>query len=261
MTAPFAELMEDFKKESTALWMLIGLVGAGKTTFAQQLWAADPKRTIRSSLDEIIQMMSFYHYEPTMSGFYGGIERSTIVEGLLDGYKVIVDRTNITSTIRGTFIQLVSTIRAMARDLMGLLSALKTVDFFEQCERELMEKMLIGEGKENVTIYTPFLKLIRDWKAKSSQPLLFSHDAPSIRKRLDDLTKIQIVGVHFAIPQKRCMERRNNDPQNAIRDTVRKINWKAVIKRMAEQFECPRIEEGFDQLYRLDEQGNVERYA
>ncbi|GAH92944.1 unnamed protein product, partial [marine sediment metagenome] len=41
-------LETDFKNASTGIWLLIGLVGAGKTTLAQKLWATDPKGTIRS---------------------------------------------------------------------------------------------------------------------------------------------------------------------------------------------------------------------
>lgn len=260
MVIPKAEVMEDFKGMNTSIWMLIGLVGAGKTTFAQKLWAADPKKTVRSSLDEIIQMMSFYNYEPMMSGFYGDIERSTIAEGLLDGYKVIIDRTNITRKIRSHFIRLVKSIHDMAKDLLGLLMA-GTDDFFEQCERGLVEKILISESKESVTVHTSFLKLIRDWKVKNRQPSLFSHGVLSMKKQLDDMRKIEIVGVHFAIPQKLCIKQRMDDPRNSIRDTTRKVKWQAVIKRMAKQFEPPRIEEGFDRLYRMNEQGNIERFT
>jgi predicted kinase len=239
--------------------MLIGLVGAGKTTFAQDLWSADPKRTVRSSLDEIIQMMSFYHYEPKLSNFYGGIERSAIIEGLLDGYKVIIDRTNITKRVRGRFITLVKHMRNTAKDFLGLMSGLEAHDFYEHCERNLIEHILLNESREHVSIHTSFLKFIRDWKAKSNQPSLFEHDGSPIKAQLHSIMQTEIVGVYFSVPRKICLERRIDDPHNALRDTARNVDWKAVIRRMAKQLEPPRMEEGFDRLYSINEDGVAQR--
>jgi hypothetical protein len=255
------DLKEDFQNGDTSIWMLIGLVGAGKTTIAQQLWATDPKRTVRSSLDEIIQMMSFYNYEPKMSGFYGGIERSAIIDGLLDGYKVIVDRTNITKKIRAHFISLVKNIREIAKDFLGLLSGLGEGDFFEQCERNLIEQILLGESKKNVSIYTSFLKLIRDWKARRTQPSLFFSDSSPIRRQLNSIIQIEIAGIYLAVPRKVCIRRRLDDPRNALRDTARKVDWQAVIRRMSKQLEPPRMDEGFDRLYCIKEEGTVQRLS
>ncbi len=254
---PSIDIIKDFKNGYTGIWMLIGLVGAGKTTFAKQLWAVDPKRTVRSSLDEIIQMMSFYNYEPKMSSFYGGIERSAIIGGLLDGYKVIIDRTNITKKIRSHFISLVKRIRTIAKEFLGLYSGLNEFDFIEQCERTLIEQILLEERKNNVVIYTSFLKLVRDWKIRKRQPGLFVRDASAIKKQLHDIMEIEIAGVYFAIPEKVCIQRRSDDPHNALRNTARKVDWNAVIRRMASQLEPPQMDEGFNRLYHINKKGCV----
>jgi hypothetical protein len=258
---PSADIKTEFLHGRSGIWMLIGLVGAGKTTFAQQLWAADPKKTVRSSLDEIIKMLSFYSYEPGMSGFYGGIEQSAIVQGLLDGYKVIIDRTNVTKKIRGHFISLIQDIRDIASSFQGLFSALAVNDFFEHCERYLIEHILLGESKKSVTIYASFLKLVRDWKAKSRQPSLFVPDGSSIKRQLNSITQIEIAGVYFAIPQRICIQRRSDDPRNVLRDSVQTVDWRAVIRRMAKQLEPPRMDEGFDRLYSINAEGTVQRVS
>jgi hypothetical protein len=110
------DITQDFRESPAGIRMLVGLIGAGKTTLAQQLWATDPKKTIRSSLDEIIQMISFYSYEPEMSDFYSGIERSTIINGLLDGYKVIIDE----QTSQGKFAEISSRSSRISGTLAGI---------------------------------------------------------------------------------------------------------------------------------------------
>lgn len=256
-SSSLADMTLDFQKPGTSIWMLIGLVGAGKTTLAKQLWATDPKRSVRSSLDEIIQMTSFYSYEPGMSGFYGGIEQSAIIEGLLDGYKVIIDRTNITRNTRAQFISLVKHIRRIAKDFLGLFSGLDERDFFEQGERDLIEQILLAGKKKDIAIHTAFLKLVRDWKKKMTQPSLFARDPVCIKKRLYGIVQIEIAGIYFDVPKKVCMQRRMTDPYNALRDTARKVDWRAVIGRMAKQLEPPHLDEGFDRLFRINEHGTV----
>lgn len=248
-------LETDFKNASTGIWLLIGLVGAGKTTLAQKLWATDPKGTIRSSLDEIIQMMSFYNYEPKMNSFYGGVERSAIIDGLIDGYKVIVDRTNITRKIRKQFVSLVKKIKEVSREHLQLFDTLKEGIFIEKCERNLIESILVEESRKNIDIYSSFLKLVRDWKVKRKEPGLFTQESSFIKKKLKCIIQTEIVGVYFDLPEETCIQRRLSDPLNVVRDRVQKINWKAVIHKMKKKFEPPEINEGFDRIYTVNQTG------
>ncbi|MCK4233642.1 AAA family ATPase [candidate division WOR-3 bacterium] len=249
-------LETDFKNAPTGIWILIGLVGAGKTTFAQKLWTTDPTGTIRSSLDEIIQMMSFYNYEPRMNNFYAGVERSTIVDGLINGYKVIVDRTNITKKTRNLFIVLIKKIKEIANEYLLLLDTQKESTFIEQCERNLIENILIEESRKNITIYSLYLKLVRDWKVKKIEPILFTQNSSTIRNKLKDIAQTEIVGIFFDVPEEICIQRRLGDPLNIVRDRGQKINWKAVIKKMKKQLEQPEINEGFDRIYRVNQNGS-----
>ncbi|MCK4420227.1 AAA family ATPase [candidate division WOR-3 bacterium] len=250
---------KDFENAHPGIWLLVGLVGAGKTTFAQHLWSVSPDRTIRSSLDEIIQMMSFYNYEPKMHSFYIGVERTSIIDGLINGYKVVVDRTNITRSIRGQFISLVTKMKEIAKRYLKLYDTVKEDTFIERCERDLIESILIEESREIIDIYSSFLKLVRNWKAKRKEPELFPEKSPSIRKNLKDITEIEIVCVYFDIPFKICLMRRIHDPFNILRDRVKKVDWKAVIKKMERQLEPPTINENFDRIYTVDHTGKVTR--
>lgn len=88
------------------LLILVGLPGAGKTTFAFRLWRENPERVIRVCLDDLILMASFYGYRKELEGFYGALEKLAILKGLKQGYIVVVDRTNLTREIRERFIRL-----------------------------------------------------------------------------------------------------------------------------------------------------------
>jgi predicted kinase len=237
--------------------LLIGLVGAGKTTFAQKLWASHPQSTIRSSLDEIIQMVSFYDYEPKMSGFYTGVERSTIIDGLIDGYRVIVDRTNISRKVRKRFISLVAKLRDISMEYLHLLKEVKEDNFVRECEKSIIENILVEESREKISIYSSFLKLLRRWKAKRSQPDLFHQKGYIIREELKKILQTEVVGIYFGIPEDVCIERRLKDPYNIVRDRASEIDWKAVIKRMSKKLEPPSMDEGFDRLYIVNNRGKI----
>ncbi len=250
------EIEIDFNKDHTSIWLLIGLVGAGKTTFAQKLWSISPKRTIRSSLDEIIQMMSFYDYEPKMSSFYSGVERTSIIDGLINGYKVIVDRTNITRKVRSRFISLIMKIKKISKEHLHLYDTLEEDVFIERCEKNLIKSILLEEGR-NIDIYSSFLKLIRDWETKRKEPELFPQESSFIRKSLEDITEMEIISVYFDIPLKICIRRRMDDPLNILRDKVQEIDWEAVIRKMQGQLQPPDINEGFNRIYIIDHTGKV----
>lgn len=232
-------------------------MGAGKTTFAQQLWSSDPKGTIRSSLDEIIQMISFYDYEPKMSGFYTGVERSTILDGIIDGYRVIIDRTNASRRVRKRFISLVAKLKGVSREFLHLHETAGDDKFIEECEKRVIENVLMEENRVKTSIYSSFLKLIRRWKAKKSQQDLFKQKGYLIKEELKKILQSEVVGIYFDIPEDVCIERRLNDPYNVVRDRSSEIDWKAVIKRMSKKLEPPSIDEGFDRLYIVNSKGKI----
>jgi hypothetical protein len=252
-------LESDFRKSKNGLWLLVGLVGAGKTTYSQRLWVTDPAGTIRSSLDEIIQMMSFYNYEPRMDKFYAGVEQSTIIDGLINGYKVIVDRTNVTKKGRRHFISFVEKIKSIAEEFFILADSIQEDALIELCEKNLIEKILIEESKKNVVIYSSFLKLVRDWKMRMREPELFPTKTSLIRKKLMELMKTESAACYFDVPATICIKRRTEDPLNVTRDRDQKIDWRAVIKKMKKQLEYPTKNEGFDRIYRIDKHGCAER--
>lgn len=252
-----SHLERDFSNANASLWLLVGLVGAGKTTFAQKLWSISPKGTIRASLDEIIQMVSFYDYEPKMSSIYIGVERASIIDGLINGYKVIVDRTNITRKVRNQFISLVEELKRVSKEYLNLYDKTNEDIFIEKCEVNLIESILIEESRKNVDICTSFLKLVRSWKAKKRKPELFPKGVSLIKEKLKELTEIEVISIYFDIPAEKCIKRRLSDPRNILRDKVERVDWKAVIKRMEKVFEAPDINEGFDRIYRIDHTGKV----
>ena len=53
--------------EGLALWLLIGLIGCGKTTFSRRIWEKNPVGTLRICLGEIIpeeRGTSGFGYDP-----------------------------------------------------------------------------------------------------------------------------------------------------------------------------------------------------
>jgi hypothetical protein len=92
------------------------------------------------------------------------------------------------------------------------------------------------------------------------QPSLFARDSSPIKKQLNRIMQIEICGFWFEVPEKVCMQRRASDPRNALRDMAKKVDWQAVIDRMAKQFESPQITEGFDRLYRINDEGQCSAF-
>lgn len=97
------------------LWVLVGLPGAGKTTFAFQLWKENPTGVIRVCLDDLIWMASFYGYRRELEEYYRTVEEAAILRGLKDGRAVVVDRTNLTREIRARLIHLARTVPTPVR--------------------------------------------------------------------------------------------------------------------------------------------------
>lgn len=202
-------------------------------------------------------MISFYSYEPKLNSFYVGVEKSAIIDGLVSGYKVIVDRTNIKRKIRSQFIDIVKTIRNLASDYLMHFNSLNEIDFIETSEKKLIEEILINETRLSTYIYSSFLKLIRYWKTRHKQLQLFTEKSSFIRKTLNELINTKIFCIYFNIPFEIALKRRTNDPLNKVRSVTQTINWEIVIKRMLKQFEPPNAAEGFDRMYIVDKNSRI----
>jgi len=241
-------------EESPILWILIGIAGAGKTTYAEKIWKKNPKRTLRVCLDDIIQMLSFYSYDENVTPIYSSLEESTVVRGLVYGYDVIVDRTNLTRSVRQRFIAMGEMVRSLARELSTILNSIKMTEeeialyLDEQLEEEMRE---VNEA---------FKGLIRTWFAKREAPLIDAPvPLPEIEEHFSFVSRLKIFGVFFDVPKDVALMRRMNDPQLFARERVTgRIEWRKVVERMVRIFEPPSTEEGFDRLLRVNEIGEEE---
>jgi len=260
--------MEEKKRENKTpvpptFWLLIGLIGSGKTTFSRKLWAKDPENTIRVCLDDIIQMMSFYNYSLELKPLYGEFERIPIVKGLLYGYNVVVDRTNLTREIRAYFLHIPYKIRELASGLYDVILSEETGLFPGNRERLLqavssfLEKQRSDEDED---IVNALLEIIEKKLDKAKEIPLFGEERiPGLLEHLDRLKKLNIVGVYFDIPPDICLERRLKDPMNKLREQTRRVDWKSVLDKMLMMLEVPSLEEGFDEILYVDETGSVRK--
>ena len=260
--------MEEKRENKTpappTFWLLIGLIGSGKTTFSRKLWARDPQNTIRVCLDDIIQMMSFYNYSLELKPLYGEFERIPIVKGLLYGYNVVVDRTNLTREIRAYFLHIPRKIRELASGLYDVILSEERGLFPGNRERLVLavNSFLEGQkaGEKDEDIVGAFLEIIEKKLDEAKEIPLFGEERiPGILEHLDRLKKLRIVGVYFDIPPDVCLERRLKDPMNRFREQTRKVDWKNVLDKMLMMLEIPSLEEGFDEILYVDETGNVRK--
>lgn len=226
------------------LYILIGPIGAGKSTFARKMYLRNPDRTIRICLDDIIQMTSFYNYDPELDDFYRDIETSAIVKALLRGMDVIVDRTNLTRRHRERFIRIGKIMKDFA---IKLTAVLEQGDFFSK-EEEILKKSIGRIVEEIDDDYIKNLLLSSLPEITGEMTVLFPHGAKNPFKLLK---KLKIIGVYFKTPYEICLERRLNDPLLSLREITRKINWKKVLDKMIQILELPSLEEGFDELIEI----------
>lgn len=78
------------------LIITLGIPGSGKSTWAKQEAANNPKTIIRVCRDDIRNMLGTY-WVPTREDVVTMIENSCVDVGLHKGYSVIVDATNFSS--------------------------------------------------------------------------------------------------------------------------------------------------------------------
>lgn len=87
------------------LYLMVGNIGSGKSTEAKKL--ADDGAMI-VNLDSILEMLhgKYGQYDYSRKGVYDAIEVHAITTALMDGYDVVVDRTNMDRKTRARFISL-----------------------------------------------------------------------------------------------------------------------------------------------------------
>jgi len=257
------------------LWVLVGLPGSGKTTFSKRLWEQNPARTIRICLDDIIQMISFYNYDRALKLFYGEIERRPVVSSLVQGYCVVVDRTNLNRSTREQFLSLRRHIERVAAELLETLertgsdsSALETYlwdrvrGLSAPCPADRQESDPPDSGEQPTEVLVPeaFLGLLRGYYLPVRELSLFGSGAPpfpSYREHLQALRTIPTVAVYFDVRSEVALARRESDPLLHLREIARKHDWKEVLRRMERDLEVPATSEGFDRAIRVNERGDV----
>jgi len=241
------------RPKNSRLILLIGYIGAGKSTYSQQLWQESPQTTLRVCMDEIIQMASFYDYQPNLRSFYRGEEAHMILRGLALGLDVIVDRTNLEAQTRAVYIRMGQTVRSIAQHL---LEDLASPDLFGVSRPLHLERRIVEltQNLDDGMLYQQAFLYAYQQYAWSSSPTLFSSPMPrTYRELLNRVAHLRIIGVHFDVPPEVCLQRRISAEDRFLRERVRTIDWREVLEKMIRRFEPPSLDEGFDELWVLDE--------
>ena len=246
------------KQEGSRLILLIGYIGAGKSTYSQKLWKEAPETTLRVCMDEIIQMASFYDFQPALRSLYRGEEAHMILRGLALGLDVIVDRTNLERRTRATYLQMGRRLQELAR---LLLDTLDSPDLFGSPPSQVVQQWIVEwtQDLEDGLLYQQALLYAYQQYEWSSPPLFPSSLPQTYRDLLVKIAHLKIVGIHFDVPPDLCLKRRLEAEDRRLRERMRPIHWEKVLQDMIRRFEPPTLEEGFDELWILDE--NFEKKA
>ncbi len=225
------------------VYILIGLPGSGKTTFARKLISNDPYNTIRIAMDDILQMTSFYNFIRENVPLYHEFESTMYVTAITQGFNVIVDRTNIDRKTREMFIKPPRRTREIARMILDSLNQ-ERMSLFRESDEKIIEKIL-KEFKKDDELTEKIIQSFWKMFVSSLNPDLY-HNRQDFESILKTVSNLEIVGVFFDLPIDVCIKRRTQDPYVLIRGEG--IDWEGVIKKLAEKFETPEIDEGFDRL-------------
>jgi len=242
------------------LWILIGPVGAGKTTFARKLLLENQGSMIRVSMDDIIQMLTFYKYLEDLKILYRDHERLSILKGLALGYSVVIDRTNLTREIRKYFIDLAHRVKTATKELYDIYMFELSSLFMKEPREvyQVLEEHVKNAYSDDPVFEAALLSLLKEIISKDEN-LFGGPRITSPRKHLEKVSNLIIKGVWFDIPWEIALERREQDEvSRMLRESIEKINWKNIMEKMRAMFEPPLREEGFDFLYRIDLDGNME---
>lgn len=243
--------------------IMIGLPGAGKSTFAKNIYLGDPLGTVRISMDDLIYMFTFYDYKEEINWFYRELEKDLILKSLTKGFNVILDRTNIDRKTRAFYIDIGKKIRDYAHYLLNLVEL--KIGLFEQCS----ERDILGILKKAIEFEIKSQKIDESMGRsfiESIHNILKGHSifsAPETPLKILDVLKsvknLKILGLYFDVPPEICLMRRLASYDDLWRETVRKIDWKSVIEKMHGRLEIPELSEGFDEIHFIGEKGEVEK--
>ncbi len=235
------------------LILLVGFVGSGKTTYARQLWKAAPHRLVRVSMDDLIQMLSFYDYQQHLVDLYRRQERSTVIHALARGLDVVVDRTNLDRKTRRVFLEIGQAFRRIGTRMLDLLRSQGLFGRPHPVEihRALLQMVHPLEDRE---AFATALQEAVDTLIHGGGTSLFPWQPapPTLEAYFERLRTLRLEAVWLRVPPEVCLERRLSDPLLPYREQVRTVDWEAVLQKMQREFEPPRLSEGFDEIQILD---------
>lgn len=237
----------------------MGIIGAGKTTFALKLWKLSPHLFLRVSLDDIIQMMSFYGYQRHLAVLYGGVEEASILKGIVKGYQVYVDRTNLTPDIRKRFIDMVKKVEVFAEEILKIWDASEDAGVDPKNEVSLF--LSYSSGEPEVGFERELCQSLKEVLIGPSYPTLIPEPAigEDPKKHLENLSHIEKVALYFEVDPKLALKRRLKDPYAPLREvTGRKIDWEEVLEKMLASLTIPKREEGFTFGFKINFEGKLE---
>ena len=231
------------------IYILIGLPGSGKTTYARDIVSRSPERTVRISMDDILQMISFYKFVRENAPLYHDFEDTLYIKALAEGFDVVVDRTNIDRATREKFIKPAKIARDIARDILKKWDE-ERMSLFRESDEKIVAKIFNSMEFERHSLESRIKDAFQDVYNKSFTQSLYG-ESPNFHKILKRVSNLKITGVYFNIPISTCIKRRTENPEVERRGEG--IDWEEVILRMVKRYQEPMVEEGFDELIKIEE--------
>lgn len=138
--------------------VLVGLPGAGKTTWAEQ----NLPDHLRVCLDDIVEMLSV-RYDPDLSKLYWAIEDTLVRYALMAGRDVVIDRTNYHEKTQQRWEALAKSVGASTRYVYMATPVTECVARQQRRPsnrqvpmdriHDMIEKMHVPEGAEEIHAY------------------------------------------------------------------------------------------------------------
>lgn len=131
-----------------------GLPASGKSTFAKAWVLEDPKHRVRINRDDIRRMLGPY-WVPTREDLVTQIERDCVVDGILNGYDVVLDATNF---------KIIGLLEYLVHNSMGKEFKLEYKDFTDVSLEECIARDAFRDKEEQVgeevirNMYNKYLK-------------------------------------------------------------------------------------------------------
>jgi predicted kinase len=123
------------------IYMTVGGIASGKSTWAKEELKKDPEGTTRVCRDDLRNMMSNYHFSPENEKIVNSVRNFVIQEALRRGKNVIVDETNLD---KKNFNEIVKMVKKMNID-----AKISEVPFYVDLETAL-ERNAKREGSARI---------------------------------------------------------------------------------------------------------------